>query len=289
LNNIFTNPRIGEPVFLRNLKVYPVHVENNNGLSLATVEETITAGDGYFRELDTPEINKILFINRGNEPVLMLDGEEITGALQNRVIATSTIAKPNSNSRISVVCAEEGRWDEIGGFKTGNYSYPKLRALLTKGRQTRSDVQKKIWQEIQRKMTVTKTRSATSSMHDIFDNLADEITRYVEDFQTLNHGTVGLIGTAGNRILGCDIFRNSNIYKKIEKKLIKSYALDALEYMHKGNGQPDVEEFLTTTLATLNKSKSRRKTQNITIKGNGLLGQAFVYQDNFVHISVFPE
>jgi len=287
LNNIFTKPGIGEPVFLRNLKIYPIHAENNNGSSLATVEETMTAGNGEFRELDTPEINEILFINRGNEPVLMIDGEEITGALQNRIIAISTIAESNKRARIPVVCAEEGRWDEIGGFKTGNYSYPRLRSLLIKKRQTKKDLQEKIWQEIQRKMTVTKTRSATSSMHDIFENLAEEIDRYIEDFQSLNHGTVGIIGTAGNRILGGDIFRNSNIYKKIEKKLIKSYALDALEYMHKGNDQPDVEGFLATTFAILNKIKPRKKTQNITIKGAGLLGQTLVYQDNFIHVSAF--
>ena len=288
MNNIFKKLTIGEPVFLRNLKVYPIKAENSNGFSPATVEEAVTSGTGEFRELDTPEINEIIFVNRGNETVLMLDGEEITGAFQNRIIATSTIAKPNSNSRIPVVCAEEGRWDEIGGFKTGNYSYPRLRSLLIKKRQTRKDLQEKVWQEIQRKMTVTKTRSATSSMHDIFNNLADEIDRYIEDFQSMDHGTIGIIGSAGSRILGCDILRNSNIYKKIEKKLIKSYALDALEYMHKGNGRSNVNEFLATTLAALEKKRPARETQNITIKGDGLIGQAFVYQNNFVHASVFP-
>jgi hypothetical protein len=288
LNSIFKKTRIGEPVFLRNLKVYPIKTENSNGFSPATVEETITSGTGEFCELETPEINEIIFVNRGDEAVLMLDGEEITGAFQNRIIGTSTIAKPHANSRIPVVCAEEGRWDEKGGFKTGSYSYPRLRSLLIKKRQTRKDLQEKIWQEIQRKMTATKTRSATSSMHDIFNNLADEIDRYLEDFQSMGHGTIGLIGSAGSRILGCDILRNSNIYKKIEKKLIKSYALDALEYMHKGNGQANVDEFLVMTFAALNKKKPARETQNITIKGDGLIGQALVYQNNFVHASVFP-
>jgi len=288
LNNMFANLKAAEPVFLRNLKIYPIKGDDGNGFTLTTIEEAINAEDAEFRELDTPDVNEILFINRGNSPVLMLDGDEITGALQNRIISRSNIAEPNSTHRISVICAEENRWDEIGGFKTGHCSYPGLRAMLTKSRQTRADIQKAIWKEIQRKMTVTKTRSATSSMHDIFENLAEEINRYIEDFQSLNHNTIGLIGTTGNRILGCDIFQNPKIYQKCEKKLVRSYALDAIEYLHKENGQPNVEKFLTTTLAALNKRKSRRKTQHITIKGDGLLGQAFVYQDNFVHVSAFP-
>lgn len=288
MNNIFADLKVAEPVFLRNLKIYPIKGNNGNGLTLTTIEEAINAGDAEFRELDTPDVNEICFINRGNSPVLMLDGDEITGALQNRIISRSDITEPNSTRRISVICAEEDRWDEIGGFKTGYCSYPGLRALLTKSRQTRTDIQKAIWKEIQRKMIATKTLSATSSMHDIFENLAEEINRYIEDFQSLNHNAIGLIGTTGNRILGCDIFQNPKIYQKCENKLVRSYALDAIEYLHKGNGQPNVEKFLTTTLAALNKNGSKIKTQNITIKANGLLGQATVYQDNIVHLSAFP-
>lgn len=288
MNNIFANLKAAEPVFLRNLKIYPIKGDNANGFTLTTIEEAINTGNAEFRELDTPDVNEICLINRGNSPVLMLDGDEITGALQNRIISRSDIAEPNSTRRISVICAEEDRWDEIGGFKTGYCSYPSLRALLTKSRQTRIDIQKAIWKEIQRKMTVTKTRSATSSMHDIFENLAEEINRYIEDFQSLNHNAIGLIGTTGNRILGCDIFQNPKIYQKCENKLVRSYALDAIEYLHKGNGQPNVEKFLTRTLVALNKNRSKTKTQNITIKADGLLGQATVYQDNIVHLSAFP-
>ena len=285
---MFANLKAAEPVFLRNLKIYPIKGDNGNGFTLTTIEEAINAGDAEFRELDTPDVNEILFINRGNTPVLMLDGDEITGALQNRIISRSDIAEPNSTHRISVICAEENRWDEIGGFKTGYCSYPGLRALLTKSRQTRADIQKAIWKEIQRKMTVTKTRSATSSMHDIFENLAEEINRYIEDFQSLNHNTIGLIGTTGNRILGCDIFQNPKIYQKCETKLVRSYALDAIEYLHKENGHLEVEKFLNATLAALNKNESKTKTQNITIKADGLLGQATVYQNSIVHLSAFP-
>jgi hypothetical protein len=285
---MFADLKVAEPVFLRNLKIYPIKGDNGSGFTLTTIEEAINADNAEFRELDTPDVNEILFVNRGNSPVLMLDGDEITGALQNRIIATSNITEPNLTRRVSVICAEENRWDEIGGFKTGYCSYPGLRALLTKSRQTRADIQKAIWKEIQRKMTVTKTRSATSSMHDIFENLTEEINRYIEDFQSLNHNTIGFIGTTGNHILGCDIFQNPKIYQKNEKKLVRSYALDAIEYLHKENGHLEVEKFLNATLAALNKNEPKTKTQNITIKADGLLGQATVYQDNIIHLSAFP-
>ena len=288
MNNIFTKPQLGEPVFLRNLKIYPIRAEDKNGVSIATIEEKMAKNEIEIRELDDPEINEIILINRGHEPVLMIDGEEITGAFQNRIIARSTIAHANKKSRIPVICAEEGRWDEIGGFRTGNYSYPTLRSLLLKGRQTRANVQKKIWQEIQRKITVTKTRSATSSMHDIFENLADEVNRYIEGFQNLNHGTIGLISSAGGTILGCDIFLNSNIFRKTQKKLIKSYALDALEYQKKSSDPPNIEDFFKKIIVAVDKKRPRTTNQHLTIKGDGLLGQSLVYQDKIIHLSAFP-
>lgn len=288
MNRIFDNIKIAEPVFLRNLIIYPITGNSGNGFNPITIDETLKSHAGNFREIDTPDINEIIFENNSSSPVLMLDGEEITGSLQNRIIARSNLVEAESSKSIQVICVEEGRWDEIGGFKTGYCSFPQLRSVLAKSIHKKIDLQQTVWNEIDRKLTITRTISTTSSMHDIYNNLQEEVSRYMETFESINHGTVGFIGIAGNRILGCDIFQNSNIYKKFENKLIRSYALDAIEYQKKKGNHPDVKNYLTGILNTLRKKRAKKRNSNTEIKGNGFSGQALLYQDEIVHLSAFP-
>jgi len=124
-------------------------------------------------------------------------------------------------------------------------------------------------------------------MHDIFNNLQDEISRYVEDFHSLNHRTIGFVGVAGNRILGCDIFANPEVYHKFENKLIRSYALDAIEYQKKIGDMTDVEQFLSAVLTTSSKKKNCT-SKNIKIKGDRFLGQVLTVNNQPIHLSAFP-
>ncbi len=285
--NIPQNVTPGEPVFLRNLVITPVKGSASNGFSPVTIDEIIHAEKGSFQESDTPDIDEIQFSNDGDEPVLMLDGEEIIGAMQNRIIAHSHMIEPHSVENIPVVCVEEGRWEELGGFETGHCSYPRLRAVLLRSRFRKTDIQKTVWKEITRKLTVTRTQSATSSMHDIYENLDDEVARYVEDFKSLNHGTIGFIGSAGDRILGCDLFHNPQTYQKFEQKLIRSYALDAIEYRQRRGNRPETKQFLNSIINALQK-RTRKGQPHIHFKGTGFFGQTLLHDNTLVHISVFP-
>jgi hypothetical protein len=285
---VFDNIKISEPIFLRNLTIYPLSGTNKNGFDASTIEEALQSKRGVFRELDTPDVNTIEFDNQGDDPVLLIDGEEITGSLQNRVIALSSVAEARSTKNISVICAEEGRWADLGGFQTGHCAYPQIRTILAKSLHRKIDTQRAIWNEINRKLTMTKTISTTSSMHDIYYTLNAEIARYVEDFSSINHNTVGFIGVTGNRILGCDIFRTAKIYHKFEPKLLRSYILDAIEYQKRESNVPDIKNFFTTLHNILVKKKVRKKTGNEKIKNGSFLGQVLIYDKNPVHLSVFP-
>lgn len=280
---------LGEPIFLRNLIIYPVRNEGTNGnLEIDTIDNLISAGKSIFYELEKPDINKIIFDNRSDSPVLMIDGEEITGAMQNRIIAQSFIAKPHSHSQIPVICAEEKRWKEIGGFKTGYCSYPKVRSILADSFSKKIDTQHQVWKEIDRKLTITRTKSKTSSMHEIFDNLNDELERYIEGFSGLNNNTIGFIGTTGDKILGCDIFASHKVYNKFEEKLLRSYALDAIEYQSIRGSCPDVKNFFDKLIKTISESGLGHKSGHRRIKGGKLVGQMVFYKSIPLHISAFP-
>jgi hypothetical protein len=49
-------------------------------------------------------------VNRGPEPVLIIDGEELVGAKQNRVVNLTILVAAQSALTIPVSCVEAGRW-----------------------------------------------------------------------------------------------------------------------------------------------------------------------------------
>ena len=75
--------------------------------SLLTVTEVSEGGH-------VPELK---VINRGDKPVLLIDGEELVGAKQNRVLNTTILLKEKSETVIPVSCTEHGRWS----YKSGHF------------------------------------------------------------------------------------------------------------------------------------------------------------------------
>ena len=280
---------VAEPVFLRNLTLYPVRSASTNGLEIASADEVLEDGSCAFRELDTPLIDEIEFDNGGDQPVLLLDGEEITGSMQNRILAASTVVEARSRETIGVICAEEGRWSELGLFRPGSCSYPALRALLSRHRRKAEGIQQTVWSEIERKLTATQTLSQTSSMHDIYNNLQDEVDRYVEGFEGLNDNTSGFVAAAAGKILGCDIFDSPAIYRKYENKLLRSYALDAMEYRRPVRTECDVDGFLDRlTRASARRSRAGT-TGRFSFSSSNLSGQGVAFQGRTAHLSAFPK
>jgi hypothetical protein len=285
----FSNIKTDEPVFLRNLTIYPVCLSTENGLDIASVDEVMDTALGEFHELDTALIDEIGFENQSDKPVLMLDGEEITGSLQNRIIAASTLIEPRVSANIEVICAEEGRWSELGIFKTGYCSYPGIRTLLSRHGRKGDGIQKTIWKEIERKLTTTRTLSSTSSMHDIYNNLQEEVDSYVEGFESLNHSTSGFVGVAGGMILGCDIFHSPSIYRKFENKLLRSYALDAIEHRKPTGMNCGVPDFFQEIMQAVQKKARIGKSNHFSLKSGSLSGQGTIYHGKVIHLSAFPK
>lgn len=280
---------LGQSVFLRNLRLVPVLVNGNGSgdITVATVAEALGPGTSRFTELETPTVNEISFENGGDLPVLMIDGEEITGAMQNRIVSRSTLAAARSTTSVPVICAEQGRWSELGRFQTGFYSYPRIRSILAEHGEDVDTSQHEVWSEISRKITITSTRSRTSSMHDVYATLQDDVDRYLEGFISLNHDTVGVIGAAGGRILGCDIFANPALYRRFERNLIQSYALDAIEYQRRGSDDK-AEDFWQALCAHLNRAPARPRQTHRLIRVSGIAGQVLAHQGRLLHLSAFP-
>ncbi len=287
--------KIDEPYFLRNLVIYPIL--GGNGGSYLTLEEAKERG--LLSISDTGVVNEAEFDFGGGGSVFVLDGEEIVGALQNRVFNTSMVASKPVSVRVPVTCVEQNRWSgNREFFHSGVVAYPSLRSLLassvTKSLKVNRSFkanQSAVWKSVRSTLNSLRVNSVTSSMHDAYSTLRDEIDRFVEDSE-FSEDTRGFIVLAGKKILGMDIFVGPGLFKKMKKKLLRGYALEALGAMMSGQGEPDeteMQKFIDYVF-----SKDYMETDGV-IEGKELrfadkkaVAHALKLDDEVIHFAAFP-
>ena len=72
-------------------------------------------------ECEQSTVGTIMVKNNATSPLLLVDGEEVAGAKQNRIIGQSMLIPPNTSIPIPVNCSEQGRWNYKSEFKHSNY------------------------------------------------------------------------------------------------------------------------------------------------------------------------
>lgn len=242
--------KTGEPFFARNLLIYPIYGPRG-GLNAMTLEEAMSSRKIELRESGSVETAVLDY--RGDAPLFILDGEEVVGARQNRIFNTAIWAEQPARASVPVSCVEEGRWSGGDEFNpAGTSVYPTLRAIiassvtrsLMKTGKFKAD-QSAVWRSISRKLTTLRVSSRTRSIHDAFETLKREIERYVEEIE-LGDDVVGLAAFAGGKFLSLDVFASNELMRKFKEKLVRGYALDAIELANRSTpmGSFDIEPYL---------------------------------------------
>lgn len=84
-------------------------------LDYRSMPEAMARGELIVTEVSSEGvIGEVLVVNRGDVAVLALEGEEWSGARQNRVLTESVLVSPQASVRVPVVCSEPGRWCYLG-------------------------------------------------------------------------------------------------------------------------------------------------------------------------------
>jgi hypothetical protein len=125
--------RVGAPICHETLAVFPLFSPLNSGVDFLLSDEAITAGSVNVEEVsEGGAVPYLLVTNHGNSKVLFLEGEELRGANQNRLLNTSVLVPRHRKTTIPVSCVEPGRWRyRSRQFVSGkSHSSSKLRHCL---------------------------------------------------------------------------------------------------------------------------------------------------------------
>ena len=284
----------------RNLTLAPLRGEGRRRLDYILAAEAISDGTLTVTEVDeSGSVPELLAVNSGEKMILLLDGEELIGAKQNRILNTTVLLKPNSRTKIPVSCVEQGRWQHTSHeFASGNYSPSSLRAgksrnvtasLRERGR-AESD-QGEVWDDVQCCISASGASSPTMAMQDVVEHRRDSLDTYVEALPYLD-GACGVVVAINGAFVAADIFDRPDTLSRIWPRLVTGYAMDAIgrdkdkpaTFSAKGASMllEHVGEIECTPCPSVGVGKDWR------FEAEDVVGQALVVDDVCVHLSVFP-
>jgi len=292
----------GELQEFGNMSLFPLFSPRENGQRYITMKEALGQGALKIREMGaTGSVPELRAINRGDVPVLLLDGEELAGAKQNRVLNTTILLKERSETIIPVSCTEQGRWSSASPafYDSGIVMSPRIRKA--KSRSVTMNVetsgkfqsnQSRVWQDIQCMAGSAEVHSPTGAMKDIHVSRELDLGRYMRFFE-LFPGQKGLLVLIGGRVEGFDAVSLAPAYAVLHGRLVKSYAMDAL--LREGKKGPGEEVRREKAMAFIDEVRecggkgfpSVGLGTDVRFRGGRIVGSSLVYRDSVIHAAFF--
>jgi hypothetical protein len=292
-----------EPAVHGNLAVYPVFGDGSPRLDYLTLEEALAAGGFKVGEVGGGTVPELLVHNGTGRRVLLLDGEELIGAKQNRILNTSILVEAGSEIHIPVSCVEHGRWDRGEGIMhSGEVAYPELRRQKAQQVHDRlratglhhSD-QSAVWQEIDQRMQSRAHYEPTGRMEGLYE-IDREALAQAESRLPCCPGACGVVAVIGGRIACADVFDSPATLEKLWPRLISSYCLDAVAYTGESSragaavpSQDTISRFLALPPdALVEVFATPGIGQNLRFRTPDRVGSALAFEEAVVHLEVFP-
>lgn len=295
--------RVGPMSSHRNLALFPLMADQTPRSAYLLLDEALASGKVHISETSSSgTVRELLLVNEADLPVLLVDGEEVLGIKQNRIINMTILAPAKSTTVIPVSCTEAGRWRRHTELVSGteNIFFAKGRArkasrvsqsLMSAGRA--DGRQDEVWSGIAHKLACLGVSSPTGAMSDAFDDASDRLIQFEREI-ALPSDAAGAVYAINGQLAGLELFEAPEIFVRLAKRVIRSWALDAIESDERVNRPFPSKEMVTRFLLTTAASPTERVTApgigtSIRFAGGDLVGGALVHFDRTLCLLAFSK
>lgn len=290
---------LGDMAVHKELAVIPLLSNESGGPEYVTLKEALAGGSMVVTEVSQGgSVPELKVVNSGKANVLMLDGEELAGAKQNRVLNTTILVAAGAAVVVPVSCTEQGRWtyaspsfSDSGIMMSSsirNRKNSSVSASLERDKSYSSD-QCAVWESIEELHTSHGTSSGTRAMKDSYAARSHDISSYQDAF-VCSDGQCGIAVMIKGRVAGIELVSRPEAYRQLHAKLIGSYAMDIpMARSGKSDPAPDkVRKILERIVAAEEKRfPSVGLGEDCRFTARGLVGSALSVEEWYVHMAFF--
>jgi hypothetical protein len=254
----FPQIRVGEPLRYKALSVFPLFTQTKSAVEYALADEALRDQLITVHEIsEGGSVPELMVENKGDMRVLFIEGEELVGAKQNRILNTSILVPAKSKTKIPVSCVERGRWRYHSPMfaLSGSHSPSSVRYAV-KSSVTRSlkahdahySDQREVWAGVSEMNSYCDASSETDAMSAAFEAHKQALDEFREHLKYVE-GAAGLAVVIGKRVVGCDLFDKPSTCRKVWDRLLSGVSLETIA--RKEGDEPanvaDVDRLIETT------------------------------------------
>ncbi|AAB85018.1 unknown [Methanothermobacter thermautotrophicus str. Delta H] len=304
----FLKPQVSGP-----MEVIPVRAPGGS-LSYLTLSEAMEREVLWMGEVDeSGSVPQVRAVNRSCEPVLLIDGEELEGGKQNRVINATVLLPEESETIIPVSCVEQARWSYTSKEFRDPGRVAALNVRLTKTRTVTENLegmaghiidsgpeqtpeeramefyrsnQGMVWEEVNRLHRRTGTESGTGAMGDAYRKEEDKLNKFRKPFRPVKDQKGVLVAINGT-IAGLEFVSRAEAYMRLHERIIGSYAIEAMLHDRVEHGPLNEGSFIEEIMGADEKSyPSPSYGTDHRYTSDHITGSALTHRGEVVH-SVF--
>ncbi|MDE0289345.1 MAG: VWA domain-containing protein [bacterium] len=286
---------VGRPIIRLGVSFFPVYLPENDLPEIATGKDSGLV----IEELPASTVPFLGVTNPTGLPILVPEGEQFVGGLQDRVLNTSVLVAPSTSFDIPVSCLEQGRWGDRRGFERG-HAYAPRRTRRAKNASVFDSVRREgsrrsdqaaVWNTIDRELAHRGVDSRTRAARDAEQFLHRDRQRARTIRRLVRRGPLpgqcGIAVTHGRRVVAVEVFGNHDLFVPHWEGLVRSYLIER----RTANGHPSATRVLHI-IGRFAKSPALGNRglglgTELHVSGRRLVGQALVHEGAIVHASGF--
>jgi hypothetical protein len=300
LDQALQSLEISEPVSHGLLHIFPLKGDTHWEQDISLLEGALQAGTLHIEELhEAGSVPELRVVNEGSKRVLILEGDKLISAKQNRVMNSSVLVAAGSDLRLPLSCIERGRWSyRSRAFSPGTGSqHFALRCLKTRsvhdslrrGRSHRSD-QRAVWREVDRKARLLAAASPTHALQDSRSCLSERLDAFEKLARDLPEGTSGVVVAIGERLVLLEVLAGPRTFARVFRKLLSGYAFESVG-LDRPYGTPDppaVRSFIEAAAkAAHEEDQAVGAGRDVRFEGDGISGYALIGETGVLHAAAF--
>ncbi len=259
--DFFKEIKVGAKQNHRNMTLYCLLSADQAPVDFITLDAALATDALSITEIsEGGSVPELKVNNKSDHKILLLDGEELVGAKQNRVLNTTILIAPNSETNIPVSCVEQVvAWDEI------EKKYERM----------------------------AEAPSPTMAMADLYESHRDATASYLPAFRPV-FNQVGIIVFIDGSLAGIEILNKFLSFRENHSKLVKSYVMNALETAgidNKPNHQAlrckATKLIQSAHLAGVEQRQSVALGNDLRMESEKFIGSGMEFEEQVLQLSIF--
>jgi hypothetical protein len=270
------------------------------GASDLLAHEALATGALEVFEKDGGVVQELLARNKAPRPVVIIEGETLIGARQNRVVAHTVVVGAGTDVVVPVGCMEHGRWhftsaQFASGASPSEWKVRReIKASVMRSRSAGHVAaldQSALWARVDQELASASVVSSTADYHQLVERRVREAAPVSVDVSPVA-GQVGFLAVSDGLLLAVDLVGSPLTWSHLAERAFRSLLPAASDPEVQASKPGACRQSPSDWLRTLGEARIARRPaiglgEDFEIAAEGLIGSGVWFDGHPAHLSAF--